>query len=195
MPLTLLFFFVVFAFRVSGLDRAAVTSWAAVARPRPCYTARVHLRGVRSGINTVPVGQAEAARAIGLTFEQTLRLIVLPQAFRSVVPPMVSDADRAVEELHHRAGRSGHTSARATQNTSPRRVQHRWSGSLWRGSRASCTLIISRTLHRLGEALGRAPMSNRRPRTDVPGPNRGHATASTGWPETPRRSRLAHRRG
>jgi glutamate transport system permease protein len=45
---------------------------------------------VRSGINAVGVGQAEAARSIGLTFTQSLRLVVLPQAFRTVVPPLIN---------------------------------------------------------------------------------------------------------
>ena len=45
---------------------------------------------LRSGMNTVPLGQAEAARAIGLSFSQTLRLIVLPQAFRSVIGPLAN---------------------------------------------------------------------------------------------------------
>jgi glutamate transport system permease protein len=44
--------------------------------------------GLRSGINTVPLGQAEAARAIGLTFTQSARLIVLPQAFRGAISPL-----------------------------------------------------------------------------------------------------------
>jgi glutamate transport system permease protein len=43
---------------------------------------------IRSGINTVPVGQAEASRALGFTFTQTLSTVVLPQAVRSVVPPL-----------------------------------------------------------------------------------------------------------
>ena len=43
---------------------------------------------LRSGINAVPPDQAEAARAIGLTFGQTLRTVVFPQAFRTVVPPL-----------------------------------------------------------------------------------------------------------
>ena len=43
---------------------------------------------LRAGINTVPNGQAEAARSIGLTFAQTLRHIVLPQAIRSSVGPI-----------------------------------------------------------------------------------------------------------
>src|SRR5437764_13561981 len=43
---------------------------------------------IRAGVNTVARGQAEAARAIGLTFPQTLRLVVLPQALRAVVAPI-----------------------------------------------------------------------------------------------------------
>ncbi|MFI6510000.1 amino acid ABC transporter permease [Streptosporangium sp. NPDC050855] len=54
------------------------------------YTAAFVCEAIRSGINTVPVGQAEAARAIGLTFGQNLRLIVLPQAFRAVIAPLGS---------------------------------------------------------------------------------------------------------
>ncbi len=45
---------------------------------------------VRAGINSVAAGQAEAARSIGLTFGQSLRLVILPQAIRSVVPPLGS---------------------------------------------------------------------------------------------------------
>ncbi|MET9955132.1 amino acid ABC transporter permease [Streptomyces sp. NPDC006339] len=54
------------------------------------YTAAFVCEALRSGINTVPLGQVEAARAIGLNFTQTLRLIVLPQAFRSVVGPLAN---------------------------------------------------------------------------------------------------------
>ncbi|MCX2971364.1 amino acid ABC transporter permease [Streptomyces sp. TRM70308] len=54
------------------------------------YTASFVCEAIRSGINTVPVGQAEAARALGLSFTQVLRLIVLPQAFRSVVAPLAN---------------------------------------------------------------------------------------------------------
>lgn len=54
------------------------------------YTATFVCESLRSGINTVPVGQAEAARAIGLSFNQVLGLVVLPQAFRSVVAPLSS---------------------------------------------------------------------------------------------------------
>ncbi|EGX61209.1 glutamate uptake system protein [Streptomyces zinciresistens K42] len=54
------------------------------------YTAAFVCEAIRSGINTVPLGQAEAARAIGLNFTQTLRLIVLPQAFRAVIGPLAN---------------------------------------------------------------------------------------------------------
>ncbi|MCY0634924.1 ABC transporter permease subunit, partial [Klebsiella pneumoniae] len=54
------------------------------------YTATYVAETLRSGINTVPVGQAEAARALGLGFGQVMTLVVLPQATRSVIPPMMS---------------------------------------------------------------------------------------------------------
>lgn len=52
------------------------------------YTGAFVAEVLRSGINSVAAGQAEAARSIGLTFPQTLGLIVLPQAFRTVVQPL-----------------------------------------------------------------------------------------------------------
>lgn len=54
------------------------------------YTSTFVAEAIRSGINTVPAGQAEAGRAIGLTFSQNLRIVVLPQAFRAVVAPLAS---------------------------------------------------------------------------------------------------------
>ncbi|MCD0453579.1 amino acid ABC transporter permease [Actinocorallia sp. API 0066] len=54
------------------------------------YTATFVCETLRSGINTVPLGQAEAARAIGLTFFQSMRLVILPQAFRAVITPLGS---------------------------------------------------------------------------------------------------------
>ncbi|WP_328667653.1 ABC transporter permease subunit [Streptomyces sp. NBC_00322] len=54
------------------------------------YTGCFVCEAIRSGINTVPVGQAEAARAMGLSFFQVLTLIVLPQAFRAVVAPLAN---------------------------------------------------------------------------------------------------------
>ena len=54
------------------------------------YTAAFVCESVRAGVNTIPVGQAEAARSLGLTFTQNLRMILLPQAFRSVIAPLGS---------------------------------------------------------------------------------------------------------
>ena len=54
------------------------------------YTASFVCETVRSGVNTVPLGQAEAARSLGFTFGQNLRIILLPQAFRSVINPLGS---------------------------------------------------------------------------------------------------------
>ncbi|MBX8691537.1 ABC transporter permease subunit [Mycobacterium sp. 20091114027_K0903767] len=54
------------------------------------YTASFVCETVRSGVNTVPMGQAEAARSLGLSFGQNLRLILLPQAFRAVIIPLGS---------------------------------------------------------------------------------------------------------
>ena len=54
------------------------------------YTSAFVCEAVRSGINAVPVGQAEAARAVGMTFGQSMQQVILPQAFRAVVPPLAS---------------------------------------------------------------------------------------------------------
>ena len=52
------------------------------------YHAAFVCEALRSGINTVPAGQAEAARSIGLGFGQNLRYVVLPQAFRGAITPL-----------------------------------------------------------------------------------------------------------
>ncbi|HEX8970742.1 amino acid ABC transporter permease [Oryzihumus sp.] len=52
------------------------------------YHAAFVCEALRSGINTVPAGQAEAARSIGLTFGQNIRHVVLPQAFRGAITPL-----------------------------------------------------------------------------------------------------------
>lgn len=62
--------------------------WAVVGLS--AYTGAFVCETLRSGINTVPLGQAEAARSIGLTFTQSLRMIIMPQAFRSIIAPMGS---------------------------------------------------------------------------------------------------------
>lgn len=54
------------------------------------YTSTFVCEALRSGINAVPLGQAEASRAIGLTFGGSMRHVVLPQAFAASIPPMTS---------------------------------------------------------------------------------------------------------
>lgn len=54
------------------------------------YTSPFVAEAIRSGVNGVPVGQAEAARSVGLGFSQTVSLVVLPQAMRMVVPPLIN---------------------------------------------------------------------------------------------------------
>ena len=54
------------------------------------YTASFVCETIRAGVNTVPLGQAEAARSLGLTFIQNLRIVLLPQAFRAVLIPLGS---------------------------------------------------------------------------------------------------------
>ncbi|MFJ8433073.1 amino acid ABC transporter permease [Kitasatospora sp. NPDC094019] len=86
-PLTLLFFIVVL-----GLPRFDITlpffTFAVLALG--CYTSAFVCEAMRAGVNTVPVGQGEAARSLGMTFGQTMGLVVLPQAYRSVVAPIGS---------------------------------------------------------------------------------------------------------
>lgn len=86
-PLTLVFFFFVFVAPQVDIKLPFFTS-ALVALS--LYTSAFVCEAVRSGVNSVGVGQAEAARAIGLTFIQTMSQIVLPQAFRTVVPPLIN---------------------------------------------------------------------------------------------------------
>lgn len=54
------------------------------------YHAAFVCEALRSGVNTVPAGQAEAARSIGLTFAQSMREVILPQAFRGAIAPLGS---------------------------------------------------------------------------------------------------------
>lgn len=86
-PLTLVFAFLVFAVPKLGVN---IDYFASACIALTLYTSAFVCEVVRSGVNTVSAGQAEAARALGMTFDQVLRMIVLPQAFRSMVPPMMS---------------------------------------------------------------------------------------------------------
>ncbi len=86
-PLTVVFFLVVF-----GLPEVDVRLpfFRLAVLALSLYTAAFVAEAVRSGINAVATGQAEASRSIGMTFGQTLRLVVLPQAFANILPPLAS---------------------------------------------------------------------------------------------------------
>jgi glutamate transport system permease protein len=85
-PLTVVFFFL--AFGIVEIDLQFPSRFITAVAALSLYTAAFVSEALRSGINSVPSGQAEAARALGLDFRQTLATIVLPQAFRTVVPPL-----------------------------------------------------------------------------------------------------------
>src|SRR3954451_11840333 len=84
-PLIVLFVLFFFGFPKIGIKYSPFASSVIVLS---VYTGAFIGETVRAGINTVAKGQAEAARAIGLTFGQTLRIVILPQALRSVVAPL-----------------------------------------------------------------------------------------------------------
>ena len=86
-PLTVVLFFVAFGLPEIGINR---TYYVFGIISLVIYTSAFVCEAVRSGINAVPAGRAEAARAIGLTFSQSLRQVILPQAFRTSVPPLGS---------------------------------------------------------------------------------------------------------
>ena len=86
-PLTVVFFLVVFGLPEVGVI-VSFRRFAVIALS--LYTAAFVAEAVRSGINSVAAGQAEASRAVGMTFSQTLRLVVLPQAFANIIPPLAS---------------------------------------------------------------------------------------------------------
>ena len=86
-PLTVVLFLCAFGLPEIGINGAYF--WFGVTG-LVLYTSAFVCEAVRSGINAVPPGQVEAARAIGLTFTQSLHAVILPQALRSVVPPLGS---------------------------------------------------------------------------------------------------------
>jgi glutamate transport system permease protein len=86
-PLVVLMFLLFFGVPKLGyIFSAFTTAVAALA----LYTGAFVAETVRSGMNSVPAGQGEAARALGLSFRQSLTSVILPQALRSVVPPLGS---------------------------------------------------------------------------------------------------------
>jgi glutamate transport system permease protein len=87
-PLTVWLFIAFFGLPKVGYN--TLSSWQTAVLACGAYTSAFVAETVRSGFNAVPPGQAEAARALGLTFPQVLGAVVWPQAIRSVVPPLGS---------------------------------------------------------------------------------------------------------
>ena len=87
-PLTIAFFFAAIVLPRLGVTFQQFEVAAIIALS--AYTAAFIAEAVRSGVNSVPLGQAEAARSIGMKFGQVLSLIILPQALRTVIPPLIN---------------------------------------------------------------------------------------------------------
>jgi putative glutamine transport system permease protein len=86
LPVLYLIFFAFFGGARFGLRDPVVAATLALT----VYTSAVNAEIVRAGILSVERGQIEAARALGLSYAQAMRFVVLPQAFRRVIPPQVS---------------------------------------------------------------------------------------------------------
>jgi glutamate transport system permease protein len=86
-PLSVVLFFAAFGLPELGINRSFFFFGVL---GLILYTSAFVCEAIRSGINSVSAGQAEAARSIGLNFTQGLRFVVLPQALRTVVPPLGS---------------------------------------------------------------------------------------------------------
>src|SRR5918912_365607 len=82
LPVLYLIFFAFFGGARFGLRDPIIAATLALI----AYTSAVNAEIVRAGILSIEVGQVEAARALGLSYRQTMRLIVLPQAFRRIIP-------------------------------------------------------------------------------------------------------------
>ena len=86
-PLLVLLLFVVFGLPKLGLQLGYFNMNVLALT---MYTSTFVCEALRSGVNSIPLGQAEAARSIGLGFNQTMAQVILPQSFRAVVPPVAS---------------------------------------------------------------------------------------------------------
>jgi glutamate transport system permease protein len=86
-PLLVLLFISFAGLRRAGLP---ISAWVAGTASLGLYTGAYVAEALRSGVFAVGKGQIEAALSLGLDYRQTLRRIILPQAFRTVIPPLAS---------------------------------------------------------------------------------------------------------
>lgn len=94
LPPLVLLVFVYAGLPFAGLE---VSAFAAVAIGFFLNTGAYYGEILRAGIASVPAGQAEAARSLGLGRWQTMRLVVLPQAVRNVLPDLISNTLEVVK--------------------------------------------------------------------------------------------------
>ena len=87
LPLLLIIFFTYFALPQIGIKLNIF--WAAVAA-LTIFESAMLSEIFRAGLNAVPSGQTEAGMSSGLTYVQTLTMIVMPQAFKSMLPAILS---------------------------------------------------------------------------------------------------------
>lgn len=94
-PLLVLLVLVYYALPFVGIRLTSFTSAATALTLVSCaYTSEIF----RAGIQAIPRGQFEAADAIGLSFFNRMRDVVLPQAFRIVVPPLTSNCINVLKD-------------------------------------------------------------------------------------------------
>lgn len=86
-PLLVLLLFSVFGLRAQGID---ISTYRALVLALAVYNSAVLAEIFRAGILSLDRGQGEAAAAIGLTYWQGMRLVILPQAVRRMIPAIVS---------------------------------------------------------------------------------------------------------
>ena len=94
-PVLVLLFVVYYALPFAGIRLSSFASAAtAISMVSAAYSAEI----VRAGIQAIPIGQFEAARALGLHFYPTMRKVILPQAIQIVIPPLTSNAINVMKD-------------------------------------------------------------------------------------------------
>jgi polar amino acid transport system permease protein len=94
-PVLVLLFIVYYALPFAGIR---MTSFSAAATSISMISAAYSAEIIRAGIEAIPKGQFEAARALGLHFYSTMAKVILPQAIKIVIPPLTSNAINVVKD-------------------------------------------------------------------------------------------------
>jgi polar amino acid transport system permease protein len=93
-PILVLIFFIYYGLPVAGLNLPPFTA-AVVALT--CFKTAQVIENVRGAIGSIPRGQMDAAKAVGLTFRQRLASVIAPQAVRRFLPPWINGVTDAVK--------------------------------------------------------------------------------------------------